>query len=157
MLPSMQDSLQTPQRYIKFKPCLILSLIKSILFLTLISFFVLFEGSPRIVGDEENNGPDDSDDELNIKNRPDASSIHQNFAYGSVLSDFSRIFFLFLCSLSFSFGIKNLIMFLVSQENGDYNSKQQWRSNGRAFSSTGSGIHTYLYVFMRVLCFHIDV
>ncbi|CAN7124298.1 unnamed protein product [Brassica rapa subsp. narinosa] len=56
--------------------------------------------------DEENNGPVDSDGELDIKNRKDASSIHQNFAYGS--------------------------------ENGDYNSKQQRRQNGRAFSSTGS-------------------
>ncbi|CAH8323138.1 unnamed protein product [Eruca vesicaria subsp. sativa] len=56
--------------------------------------------------EENNNGPVDSDDELNIKNRKDASSIHQNFAYGS--------------------------------ENGDYNSKQPWRQNGRAFSSTGS-------------------
>jgi cellulose synthase A len=69
----------------------------------------LLEGSPKIAGDEENNGPDDSDDELNIKYRQDGSSIHQNFAYGS--------------------------------ENGDYNSKQQWRPNGRAFSSTGSGIN----------------
>ncbi|KAH0869014.1 hypothetical protein HID58_076036 [Brassica napus] len=67
------------------------------------------KGSPTIAGDdeeEENNGHVDSDDELNIKNRKDTSSIHQNFAYGS--------------------------------ENGDYNSKQQWRPNGRAFSSTGS-------------------
>nr|VDC90507.1 unnamed protein product [Brassica rapa] len=63
---------------------------------------------PLISGDEdeENNGPVDSDGELDIKNRKDASSIHQNFAYGS--------------------------------ENGDYNSKQQRRQNGRAFSSTGS-------------------
>ncbi|KAF3537446.1 hypothetical protein F2Q69_00023470 [Brassica cretica] len=43
------------------------------------------KGSPRISGDEEeeNNGPVDSDGELDIKNRKDASSIHQNFAYGS--------------------------------------------------------------------------
>ncbi|KAL0684690.1 hypothetical protein Bca4012_051538 [Brassica carinata] len=34
--------------------------------------------------EEENNGPVDSDGELDIKNRKDASSIHQNFAYGSV-------------------------------------------------------------------------
>lgn len=56
----------------------------------------LFEGSPKIAGDEEeNNGLDDSDDELNIKNRQDASSIHQNFAYGSVLYNFDQCFFHF--------------------------------------------------------------
>lgn len=34
---------------------------------------------------------------------------------------------------------------MVLQENGDYNSKQQWRPSGRAFSSTGSGMFsTYM-------------
>jgi cellulose synthase A len=95
----------------------------------------LLEGSPKIAGDEENNGPDDSDDELNIKYRQDGSSIHQNFAYGSVLFDFDSCFF-FIVSLSHLDQI--LSIFSVMQENGDYNSKQQWRPNGRAFSSTGS-------------------
>lgn len=68
----------------------------------------MFEGSPKIAGDEEeNNGLDDSDDELNIKNRQDASSIHQNFAYGSVLYNFDQCFF-----FSFPFGIKIQSIFL---------------------------------------------
>ncbi|CAF1918944.1 unnamed protein product [Brassica napus] len=39
--------------------------------------------------EEENNGPVDSDGELDIKNRKDASSIHQNFAYGSENGDYN--------------------------------------------------------------------
>ncbi|CAN7043221.1 unnamed protein product [Brassica rapa subsp. trilocularis] len=39
--------------------------------------------------DEENNGRVDSDGELDIKNRKDASSIHQNFAYGSENGDYN--------------------------------------------------------------------
>lgn len=55
--------------------------------------------------------------------------------------------FNFLCCHSFPIEIKILSIFWVLQENGDYNSKQQWRSNGRAFSSTGSGTFTVYYTY----------